>query len=284
MPTTLQLGPAALNAPVLVFIVLYALLLWVLKVLAPRAQVQYSDVRQVIDTSLLAGVIAARLYFVLDFWPSFSSKPWTILFFWQGGFTLWAGIVGTIMMSTVLVFWRFKSVWARNSIALSAYGVALVLSYQSVGWVLAQQSPQTDIKQTAVPAFQLSTVSGEAMTWQQLQGKPTVINFWATWCPPCRREMPLLADATQEYAKQGVQILAVNVGESAEVVANYLNEHNLNMRVLVDGVHSTQALFQVVDGQVMPTTLFIDRAGIIQSVRIGELSAATLAQGIREIQ
>lgn len=284
MPTTFQLGPVALNAPVLIFIVLYALLLWAMRLLAPRFQGQYGDLRQIVDISLLAGVIAARLYFVLDFWPSFAPKPWTILFFWQGGFTLWAGIAGAVMMAAVLIVWRFKHMWKRYSIAISVYAIALMAGYQGVGWMLAQQSPQADITQTAVPAFQLATVAGEPITWQQLQGKPTVINFWATWCPPCVREMPLLADATQEYAKQGVQILAINVGERSELVANFLNEHNLNMRVLVDGVHSTESVFQVVDGRVMPTTLFVNRAGIIQSVRVGELSAATLAQGIREIQ
>ena len=117
-------------------------------------------------------------------------------------------------------------------------------------------------------------MGGGELDLRQAPGVPTVVNLWATWCPPCRREMPVLGAAQQ--ARPDVHFVFLNQGESAQQVATYLARSGLALRnVLLDGRGEAGA---TLGHRSLPTTLFFDASGRLVDTRVGELSEASLAE------
>ncbi len=116
------------------------------------------------------------------------------------------------------------------------------------------------------PDFQLQSLDGQVVSLSDLQGEPVLINFWATWCPSCRGQMPYLEQIYQEWSDRGLVLLAVNIGESPSQVRNFMQRYNLSLPVLLD---TTQAVAQKYNITGIPTTFFIDKNGIIQDKVVG---------------
>ncbi len=131
----------------------------------------------------------------------------------------------------------------------------------------------------AAPDFTLTTLTGETVQLSALRGQPVVLNFWATWCGPCQREMPALQAASQRFAGQ-VVFFGVDQGESQEVVARYTDELGVTFPVPLDSDMSVGARYQVLG---MPTTFFVDREGIIRHLWVGEMNSVVLAEGVAKI-
>ena len=113
---------------------------------------------------------------------------------------------------------------------------------------------------------------GSTVSLSAFAGRPLVINLWATWCPPCHREMPVLAAA--QRARPEIQFVFVNQGESAEVVARYLAANGLRLsNVVLDPARQTA---KTTGSSGYPTTLFYDARGRLRKRHMGELSHATL--------
>jgi thiol-disulfide isomerase/thioredoxin len=129
------------------------------------------------------------------------------------------------------------------------------------------------------PDFTLTTSSGDSVQLSDYQGHPVVINFWATWCTPCRLEMPLLQDYHETYAPDLV-ILAVNLQEEDRAVNFFARELDLRFAILMDRDASVNQLYRV---QGLPTTFFVDRDGRIRSMQIGSLSEKQLINHLQEI-
>ena len=132
------------------------------------------------------------------------------------------------------------------------------------------------------PDFTLETVAGESFTLADFragEGTPVVLNFWATWCPPCRVEMPHFDNASRLYAGE-VAILGVNQAEPAATIDEYATEHGLNYPLLVDGDMKVNHLYGVLN---LPTTIFIDRNGVVREVLIGTMSQAVLEERIEQL-
>ena len=135
-------------------------------------------------------------------------------------------------------------------------------------------------KARSMPQVVLTTLEGRSVPLESLKGQPMVVNLWATWCPPCRREMPVLRDA--QVRDQDVVFVFANQGESADKVRKYLDSEGLSLgNVLLD---PTGELARQIGSRAMPTTLFFDGKGRLADTRIGELSAATLAQRIESLR
>jgi thiol-disulfide isomerase/thioredoxin len=126
--------------------------------------------------------------------------------------------------------------------------------------------PAQQIDQTA-PDFDLVNLDGETVSLSGFRGKPVVVNFWATWCPPCREEMPLIQAFAEQHAEELI-VLAVNAGEDESIVRNYVEETGLDLNFLIDSTSSVSSLYRVLG---FPTTVFIDEDGILQATHIGEL-------------
>ncbi len=139
-------------------------------------------------------------------------------------------------------------------------------------------TPQPAVNHPA-PDFTLTTLAGDSFTLSQERGTPVVLNFWATWCGPCRREMPALQAATERYQGR-VQIIGVDEGEPVADVARFVEEFGLTFPIPMDQEFAVGEAYAV---QGMPTTFFIDRNGIIRHIWIGEMNSVILAEGIAKI-
>jgi peroxiredoxin len=114
--------------------------------------------------------------------------------------------------------------------------------------------------------FQLKNLEGKTVSLSGLRGKPVLLNFWATWCPPCRSEMPYLQQIYNSYSAQGLELLEIDVGESASPVKQFLASNNLTLPVLLDTDKKVALAYGTA---AIPTSLLIDKNGIIKQRIIG---------------
>jgi peroxiredoxin len=124
------------------------------------------------------------------------------------------------------------------------------------------------------PDFKLSNLQGQAVSLRSLRGRPVLINFWATWCPPCRSELPALRSAYAQYHEQGLEILAVDVKEDSKTVAAFATELELTFPILLDDKGIVAAIYQV---RGTPTSLFVGPDGVVAARHLGPLDQKTLA-------
>ncbi len=116
------------------------------------------------------------------------------------------------------------------------------------------------------PDFQLQSLDGQTVSLGNLQGKPVLINFWATWCGPCRSEMPYIQEIYEEWTNKGLVVLAVDIGESSSEVEEFMQGYNLSFTVLLDTKQDVAQRYNITG---IPTTFFLDKDGIIQDKVIG---------------
>ncbi len=130
----------------------------------------------------------------------------------------------------------------------------------------------------AAPDFELLNLNGEKVKLSDFQGKKVMLNFWATWCPPCKEEMP----AMEKYYKQSngdVVILAVNIDPQYNV-KQYVNEMGISFPVLLDEKDKVNSIYQVL---TIPTTFFIDEHGIIRQKYLSAMSVELMKQYMDEM-
>jgi peroxiredoxin len=117
--------------------------------------------------------------------------------------------------------------------------------------------------------FYLSDLAGNIVDLESLRGRPVVINFWATWCAPCRVEMPALQAAYEAHQEDGLVILAVNSGESYQLVSDFFTEFGLTFTPLLDSEGTITRLYNIFN---FPSTYFVDEDGVITAVHRGALN------------
>jgi len=125
------------------------------------------------------------------------------------------------------------------------------------------------------PDFELQTLDGETIKLSNLRGQAVLINLWATWCPPCRAEMPAIEKIYNEYQDQGLVVLAVNMTyqDAYSDIAPFIDEYGLTFPVLLDETSKVGTAYQL---RSLPSSFFIDRDGIISEVVIGGPMAEAL--------
>ena len=218
----------------------------------------------------LLGLIGARLGFVLAYWPMYRDDPVQVIDIRDGGFLFWSGLLGIVIGA----LWQG---WRRPGLRRP---LAWALSSASVFWVLASLGSHLYDKGTELPTLALRNGQGQPVPLQVYRGKPLVINIWATWCPPCRREMPVLQQAQQDYPQ--VTFLFVNQGETPENVSTFLATTGLSLtHVLFD---AGGQLAQRVGSMALPTTLFYNAEGRLVSSHLGELSRASLHHALEPFE
>lgn len=217
--------------------------------------------------AILVGLVGARLGFVLEHWPVYARDPLSVLYVWQGGFhPLWGILAGGgyTLMTLPKHLWRYAF--------FSALAAGLV-----AGLLLTRSGGQEEVR---LPALPLTTLEGRAVNLQEFRGKPVVLNAWATWCPPCRRELPMMMRLDREHPE--VHFLFVSQGEGPQVVRRYLEEAGLEAPwVLLD---PETRLSQALGLQGLPTTLFFDREGRLVARHLGEISEAVLLGYLRVLR
>ena len=167
--------------------------------------------------------------------------------------------------------WRTQSIRKPLTSALAA-GLLI--------WGLGSMTLYGLEQGTRLPQLTFRDSSGASVALEDYVGKPLVVNLWATWCPPCRREMPVLAEAQRDNPQ--LTVLFVNQGEGPAVVSRYLETQALALdNVLLDsGGH----LGQHVGSMALPTTLFYDDEGRQAGSHLGELSRASLARALEVLK
>jgi peroxiredoxin len=155
--------------------------------------------------------------------------------------------------------------------------VTILILVLGAAWIGLSVVPPGGTTSGAIPApqegfqapdFELSTIQGERVLLSDLRGQAILLNFWATWCPPCRSEMPAMQQVYLDYDQDGFVVLAVNNlrQDRRESVETFILEENLTFPVLLDNSGSVSTRYQV---NSMPTSFFIDPEGIIREVVIG---------------
>ncbi len=112
--------------------------------------------------------------------------------------------------------------------------------------------------------FTLNSLDGEEYTLSKLKGKVLIVDFWATWCPPCRREIPHLIEIYDKYKEKGLLILGIST-EDRSLLETFRRENNVNYPILM----GTNEIFQKFGVKAIPHTLFIDKKGKIRKTQIG---------------
>jgi len=136
-------------------------------------------------------------------------------------------------------------------------------------------------KGNLAPDFELETLDGEKVSLSDFRGKRVMLNFWATWCPPCRAEMP---DMQKFHENKDVVILAVNLTEtesSKDNVPTFVEDYGITFRVPLDEDSSVSTLYQI---RPIPTTYLIDSNGMIHNVAFGAINYELMVQEFEKMQ
>lgn len=132
----------------------------------------------------------------------------------------------------------------------------------------------------AAPDFTLTTLEGDELALSDLRGRPVLVNFWASWCGPCRQEAPHLVDAYDRFAADGLVILGVNMEEDRGTAEQFARDYGFEFPVLLDTDGNVLRQYHITGP---PSSFFIDRDGVVRSVVLGPLQPGSLDERLAEI-
>jgi len=136
------------------------------------------------------------------------------------------------------------------------------------------------VKGALAPDFTLVNLEGETVSLSDFQGQPVLINLWATWCGPCRIEMPAIQSRFERYQDEGFIVLAVNFDEHQVDVQAFGDEFGLTFQMLLDPGAEVQKLYRT---RSYPSSFFVDRNGVIQVQHIGVMTEGNLDGNLPQI-
>jgi len=155
-------------------------------------------------------------------------------------------------------------------------GVSLgIMAFLVLLMLLVPRGEAEAVPQVGSPApdFEIPALDGGTVRLSDLRGRPVVINFWATWCPPCRKEMPDFQDVYDRYKADGLQFYAINVGESQVTVRDFTGRLGIDLPILIDSNEEAQTAYNILP---IPATFFIDRDGVVRAVYQYQMSRAQI--------
>ena len=270
---SLPLGPIALPlAPVLLLIAIRGSS-WLASRLARQGadKVPGEQAGRTVTHAALLGLVAARLAYLVWHADAYLASPWATFDLRDGGWSASAGLVAGVAW----LAWRgLVTPWLRRPLAVSgAAGVAF--------WWLATLA--SGLAGThSLPPVQLVRIEDARVLslTEAARGRPVVVNLWASWCGPCRAEMPTLAAAQQR--EPTVAFLFVNQGESPATVQSFLQKQSFTLRdVMLD---SGSSLGQAIASRGLPITLFFDAKGRQVDAHFGILNPAALESRLRQLR
>lgn len=135
----------------------------------------------------------------------------------------------------------------------------------AIAFTFYNASPDNQIGKKAVE-FSLPAIGGENVALQSLRGKVVLLNFWATWCGPCRQELPELARLQEKFRQHGLTVVAITVDNEAENVRAFLKKYALKLQALWDKKKKVAEAYAV---EKMPSSYIIDRGGVVRFIHRG---------------
>ncbi len=222
---------------------------------------------------LLIGLFGGRLVFVLQYLDDYLVRPLSIIDIRDGGFHFLAG-VGLAALTGIVIALRQAAL--RQPLAVAS--LAGVLAWAG-GQALADRLIEAP-EMAPMPPLSLITLDGERINLHELNDRPVVLNLWATWCPPCRREMPVFEAAQQR--ESDIAFVFVNQGEDAQRIADYLYDDDLHLENVLLDAQSHSSL--MLDTRALPSTYYFNAAGEMVEMHTGEVSRATLNRSLQQLR
>jgi thiol-disulfide isomerase/thioredoxin len=217
--------------------------------------------------TILAAVLGARLVHVALHWDVFATEPLRALAVWQGG--SWIGAAIGVAVATALAAKRTWKALPLAACATAAFFVAWVTVV-----LIAPHEPFPP-----PPAVVLYDLKGSPFAMSD-RARPAVLNLWATWCPPCRRELPMMAELAKSTSD--ADFIFANQGESREAIRTYLQDAGLTLDIaLVDTASILSRHYSAIG---TPTTLFLNSDGSVSSANIGEITKEMLLGQLRALK
>jgi thiol-disulfide isomerase/thioredoxin len=270
MTPAIRIGPLVIPSEFAVLLVAAAVGLLAARLLN-RQRSEANALSTALWRAMLVGLLVARLGFVWQYREHYLPDPIKILDLRDGG---WAGLAGLAAAWGYVLFAAVRR-HAPHAALLGALALASVVWVGGGRWLAPTPQAQPELSALAV-----QHIDGAPAALSAFHGKPTVINLWASWCPPCRREMPAFAKA--QAANPDVNFVFLNQGEAPPDVAQFLAQHAPALRnVLLDPAGEAS---RKLSNRGLPATLFLDAQGRLVDLRVGELSTASLAQRLEAIQ
>ena len=169
----------------------------------------------------------------------------------------------------------------KNIVRYTTFAITILL-YLGIGistsWGMASRPPLIG---SPAPSFQLSSLAGPSQSLEQYRGKVVLLNFWATWCQPCTKEMPAMEAAYNTFRDKGFVVLAINELEDVPKVREHITEHQHTFEVLLDPDNHVANQYGVVG---LPVTIFIDKTGHVRKiVKGGLLTEQSIAETVQPL-
>ncbi|WJG10765.1 TlpA disulfide reductase family protein [Aliiglaciecola sp. LCG003] len=259
---SISFGPIAVSVSLLIttvgIIIFWILSHWLLHNKPPHAQALNG-----IFKAVVAGFIIARIGFIIKLWPAYQEQWWQIVNVRDGGFIPYYGWLAGIVV--LIASSRGKKAISKTYLQASISALCVILPLKiAVHWY------SSDV---TIPQIPVREKNGTLVNLQTYIGKPIVINYWASWCPPCRREMPVLQAAQKHHSS--MSFLFINQGEDHIAAERFLASEDLHLNNIF--YDPASQLSRASGAAGLPTTLFFDASGKLIASHMGELSNASLS-------
>jgi len=290
MPEAFAVGGVLVRTLPAAAIVAAIIAIWTSGWIAKRRGVDGKPVRRLAEAAIWCGFLAARAAYVMGNWEAYRDAPWTALYLWQPGYSLVSGLVAAF----AYLVWRLvtgpRTERGTQTLALLGGNLAGGALVGAVAFTVFGAPPAGSIA-TGQPVadFRLVDLAARPVNFSDLSGRPVVLNFWATWCAPCRREMPLLDRLRRARASDGLEVIGVDVAEPVARVREFVDSLGIKYPIWIDpptgatGFDSTRAVYGRTASVGLPTTLFIDRQGVVSFKYLGELNQALVNEQVDKL-
>ena len=287
MPSVISFAGVLIATERLAFFLAILIAFVLIRLLTPGRPEERAHIERLGERLLLTVVIAARVGFVALNWKGYSSHPWKALFLWQSGYDVRVGAVAAILFFSVYLFVSVN--WRRVCLLGGTFLVPLT-AFLAFAMTFPYFQKTGNLGQgDRMPLLAMRTLDGARQSLEHYSGRPLVVNIWATWCLPCREEIPLLNQVAKDYAPEHVKVIGVNLAENAATVERFKENVPIDYPVWVDpkpnGIDQSpsRALFKQVGQVAVPTTLFIGCDGLIRHISVGELSTGKAYHQVQNI-
>ena len=163
--------------------------------------------------------------------------------------------------------------------------VILSLLVLAVGYSLYANATKDKVQKVEIgekaPDFELVDLNGKTHRLSDYEGQGVFLNFWGTYCKPCEKEFPYIDNQYKQFKNQGVEVLAVNVGETEFAVNQFMKRHNLTFPTVIDKTNDVQTAYGI---NPLPITFLIDKEGKVVKSHTGQLTEAMVHDFMKQIQ
>lgn len=277
-----------IQTPRLLLLVFAVLTVWFVNRSARRWLGSDGPLDSHVERSFLIGVLGARIVYIAEHFQAYRPHFLSVFYVWQTGYAVWGGFAFAISYLGWAT-WR-RRLAVRELLLVGAVGVPLSALYIASIATLGQWAPADQLRVgSRLPHYDFVSINGRQTNLATMKGRPTVINIWATWCLPCREELPLLSRIYTRGGHGKFALVGVDLAEPAARVRDFLVQTPVSYPIWTDPTGSRRkspstALFEHTGGFAVPTTIFVGRRGIIKAIYVGKLTAAILTVNLRKIE